>query len=208
MRRLFLALFFLSLLTFILGLAFFKETYIHQIAMQMGMGFLAIFLIWKKDLRTTLTSIGIPGKLKDNVVFTVAGLFTLFALAFAIGMSSMIFGFNDQAKISEKVNSLPLIVVVGAVLLAPIAEELFFRGFLVNWITDLTKISWIGIIVSGLVFGMLHFGYSSVVEVVGASMIGILLGVVFRSSGSLVPCIAIHMIYNLLSVAMMKLTGS
>ena len=54
---------------------------------------------------------------------------------------------------------LTILLVVG---LAPVAEELLFRGVLLPWLID--KIGeWAGIIVTGVLFGMLHFETPSAV---------------------------------------------
>ena len=84
----------------------------------------------------------------------------------------------------------------GAALGAPVTEELFFRGLLT---------SRFGILVSSAVFGLMHFAYGSMVEVVGAFLIGIVLAATFKQSKSITPCILAHMAYNALAIAVMRL---
>lgn len=156
----------------------------------------AMLFLWKKDLKTTLKALGMTGDIKSHVLFTAIGLTALFTVLFWLQLVAVVVGFNDQQKVMEKVNDLPLLVLALAVFLAPITEELFFRAMLVPRA---------GIILSSLLFGLLHFSYGSVVEIVGVFTIGMLLAAIFRISKSIVPCIAIHLIYNFLSIAMMKL---
>ena len=54
---------------------------------------------------------------------------------------------------------LTILLVVG---LAPVAEELLFRGSLLPWLIDKVG-EWAGIIVTGLLFGLLHFETPSAV---------------------------------------------
>lgn len=75
---------------------------------------------------------------------------------------------------------------------APIGEELFFRGILYQWLRDRWGV-WVGIIVSGLIFGALH-GEPSVAG--AAAVLGMLLAWVYERSQSLWAPIVIHVINN------------
>jgi len=191
----FLFLLLLSVLSFVFFLLFLKETYLYEGSIHLAIFSLAMYLLWKKDLRTTLGSIGLPGDIKRTALFTVAGLAVIFSLLIVLGLISLAAGFNDQAKIAEKVSDLPLYLLLLAIVLAPITEELLFRAALVPRI---------GIVLSSLVFGLLHLAYGSVLEVVGVFFVGIILAGIYRMSKSITPCIIIHFIYNLLSIMMMR----
>ncbi|MFH1785953.1 MAG: type II CAAX endopeptidase family protein [Candidatus Micrarchaeota archaeon] len=214
---LFLALFSIILLLFVLisnSLDLFPSLVQHysllgSLAIQMFIFFTALFFLWKKDLRSTLHSIGFPGSPINTVIFTIVGLLLMFLLLVVLGVLATFGGFNDQEKISDKVASLPLVVLLFAVLLAPIGEELFFRALLVprfdNFFLKLIKIPHLGIFFSSVVFSISHFAYGSIVEILGVFVIGILLAVIFKASKSITPCIVIHMIYNGISILAMKL---
>lgn len=191
----FLFLLVLSVLSFVFFLLFLKETYLYEGSIHLAIFSLAMYLLWKKDLRTTLGSLDFPGDIRKTALFTVAGLAAIFSLLIVLGLVSLAAGFNDQAKIVDKVSDLPLYLLLLAIVLAPITEELFFRAALVPRI---------GIVLSSLVFGVLHVAYGSVVEVVGVFLVGIILAAIYRMSKSVTPCIVIHFIYNLLSIMMMR----
>jgi len=156
----------------------------------------AMLFLWNKDLGTTLKGIGINADIRSHILFTAIGLTALFTIMFWLQLVSLAVGFNDQQKVVDKVSDLPLLVLALAVVVAPFTEELFFRAMLTPRI---------GILLSSLVFGLLHFSYGSVVEIVGVFVIGMLLAAIYRISRSVAPCIAIHLIYNFLSIAAMKL---
>ncbi|MDD5339977.1 MAG: type II CAAX endopeptidase family protein [Candidatus ainarchaeum sp.] len=196
MKRLFLALLAVSIVSFALFLLFMRDSYLYDGALHLGMLSFALYFLWQKDLPTTLKAMGFPGSLKSNVLYTVGGLLAVFMLVFLLSVAAMLFGFNDQAKVTQKIADLPLYVLAMAVIFAPISEELLFRALLVPRI---------GIVFSSLVFGGLHLAYGSVVEVVGVAMVGLVLALVFRFSKSITPCILIHLIYNFLSIAAMRL---
>ena len=84
---------------------------------------------------------------------------------------------------------------VSIVLVAPIFEEFILRGivlegFLKNYGPKKA------IIQSSLIFGVLHFNPW---QFVGAFLMGLLLGWVYYRTRSLIPCIFIHLVNNLIS---------
>jgi membrane protease YdiL (CAAX protease family) len=65
-----------------------------------------------------------------------------------------------------------------------------------------------GVVLSAILFGLSHITYGSVVEVAGVLAVGLVLGTVFVRAKSITPCIAIHLIYNLISISAMLLLKS
>ena len=82
---------------------------------------------------------------------------------------------------------------------APIAEELFFRGFC---FTALRR--WIGVaggaIATGLIFGLIHAGSADVVFLVPLGVFGTLLCLLYHRTGSLLPCMVLHALNNSLAL--------
>lgn len=85
------------------------------------------------------------------------------------------------------------------VLIAPVAEELFFRGFFYGSLRTRLSPVWAAI-VCGVVFGAIH-----AITGVSAVPILIVLGIIFclvrERTGSLYPCIALHALNNTLAYA-------
>lgn len=196
MKNIFLFLIIFSIISFIFLLLYFRDSYLYDGSIHLGIFSLAMYLLWKNDLKTTLHDLGFPGSIKNALVYSVAGLGAIFILLFILGILSLTLGFNDQNKISEKIADLPIYILVFAIFFAPLSEELFFRAFLVPRI---------GVLFSAFVFGLVHLAYGSVIEVVGVTLVGIILALVFKTSKSITPCILTHMIYNLLSIIAMRL---
>ncbi|MFH1520394.1 MAG: type II CAAX endopeptidase family protein [Candidatus Micrarchaeota archaeon] len=220
MKQFFLFLVIFSIILFLsiifcnslhLGICDFLEQYytiLGSLAIQLGLFSLGMFFLWKKNLKTTFAEIGFPGNPIKTILFTIAGLILLFGILLLLGIIATLAGFNDQQKVADKVVGLPVIVLLFAVFAAPIAEELFFRAFLVkafdNFFLKLIKIPNTGVIFSSIFFGIAHFAYGSVVEIIGVLAIGLILASIFKISKSITPCILIHMIYNGLSIIVMK----
>jgi len=202
---------FVSVLSFILFAAVFSCQYLESglcapigdYASALGSGAihlallsLALYFLWRGDAASTMRSVGFPGRRKDNAFYSVMTLSAIFLVLFCLGVAALLFGFNDQQKVSEKIGSLPLALLLFAVIGAPVTEELFFRGFLTGRA---------GVVLSSVVFGLMHFAYGSVVEVLGAFAIGLVLAMSFRLTKSITPCIVAHMAYNAMSIIFMRL---
>lgn len=87
----------------------------------------------------------------------------------------------------------------GAVVVAPIAEELFFRGMLQPALAQWSRSTWAGILLAALLFGLLHLSVPDTVPPL--TLFGIALGFVAVKSGSLVAPILLHMVFNARTVA-------
>jgi hypothetical protein len=88
-----------------------------------------------------------------------------------------------------------LAVVVLITVIAPLGEELFFRGFffgaLRNW-----RGPGVAAVLAGSVFGMIHAGSSPVGYLVPLAIFGIGLCLLYEWTGSLYPTIALHALNN------------
>lgn len=87
--------------------------------------------------------------------------------------------------------------IIVLALLSALGEELLFRGLLQPWL---------GIIPQAILFGLLHQvrGSSRWVWVAWATLVGLLLGSIFRVTGSLAGPIVAHALVNGLNLAYLK----
>jgi membrane protease YdiL (CAAX protease family) len=117
-------------------------------------------------------------------------------------------GQPDQQELTRDLReeeSLSALIAYGVLLafVAPLAEELFFRGFVFGVLREKIGVVW-GVLATGVVFGLVHVA-GSPIETVGVLIIlGCLLCVLYLQTGSLVPCIALHAINNSISFAATK----
>jgi membrane protease YdiL (CAAX protease family) len=88
-----------------------------------------------------------------------------------------------------------LAVAVLVAVIAPIAEEFFFRGYfftaLRNW-----KGLWPAAVITGIVFGAIHAGSTSAGYLVPLGFFGFSLCLLYARTRSLYPCIATHCLNN------------
>jgi membrane protease YdiL (CAAX protease family) len=96
--------------------------------------------------------------------------------------------------------------------IAPIAEEFFFRGFIFATLRKLRFVvagrdlgTWIAAIVTGILFGLAHTGSASSQYLIPLGFLGFVLCLVRWRTGSLYPCMALHSANNALALGINEL---
>jgi membrane protease YdiL (CAAX protease family) len=88
--------------------------------------------------------------------------------------------------------------VLAVCLLGPMAEELLFRGVIFSWLKERIPLT-LTIVLTAVGWALLHWSYSW--AVIGVIVIdGILLGAARARTGSVVPPIIMHALYNLYAI--------
>ena len=83
-------------------------------------------------------------------------------------------------------------------IVTPIAEELLFRGYILDSIKRMHG-DWPAIIGSALLFALVHFNLFGMVPII---MAGVIYGWLRIKTGSLLPSIACHMMWNLMALSL------
>lgn len=87
-----------------------------------------------------------------------------------------------------------VLTVLNALAIAPIAEELLFRGILLPALARWLRSPAAGLVVSAVLFGLIHF---SVMKTVPALIVfGLVLGATYLKRRSLVTSILVHSMFN------------
>jgi membrane protease YdiL (CAAX protease family) len=126
----------------------------------------------------------------------------------ASGVIVAIFGEPPEQEITEEIKSedgaLALAGYVGLTcMLAPLAEELFFRGLLFPVLRSRFGVGW-GVAVTGGLFALVHAFGSPVEAVIVLFVFGSGLCLLYLRTGSLLPCIGLHALNNAISFAATK----
>jgi membrane protease YdiL (CAAX protease family) len=139
------------------------------------------------------------------------------ALRLLVGMLVVYFLFSliwaevfntSKEKLLEQLgtNETTTLLVLSAALtcvIAPIAEEFLFRGFIFsalrNWRGTLPAA-----IITGLLFGGVHVGSAPAIDLLPLAALGFGLCLLYRATGSLYPCIAAHCINNSIAFASLE----
>ncbi len=91
------------------------------------------------------------------------------------------------------------LLVVGAVLIAPLSEELFFRGMLLQALWRRTGGPWRAITVSAALFAAIHFPQPQ--TILPLLTLGLILGYLRVRYRSLAACVLAHALFNARTIA-------
>jgi membrane protease YdiL (CAAX protease family) len=121
------------------------------------------------------------------------GAYLLFAFAY-----SLLIVEPKQEDIAEGFGAVPIQILL-IVFAAPISEEICFRGMLYGGLRE--RLPRFGAaLLAGLIFGGLH-ALTGVTAVPPLIAFGFVLALLYEKTGSIVPCIVLHMLNN--SVALL-----
>jgi len=101
---------------------------------------------------------------------------------------------QEELQESFRDPGLAPLILVGVVLLAPLGEELLFRGVLFQALRRSVPL-WPAIGLSGLAFGLSHV---EPIAIVGTFPLGMYLAWLFHRRGTIVSPIVAHLVFNLL----------
>ncbi|WDV48137.1 type II CAAX endopeptidase family protein [Clostridiaceae bacterium M8S5] len=155
--------------------------------------FLVFILMWMYMKKNTISWNQIGVSLKElSVSKCLIGLIVGLVCFGALNFLPNILGLVELQKSS---NANGMIYFIGSITVAPIIEELIFRGF---GVSELNKIiNWkVTIIVCALCFSLLHI-YNGVSGLVTAFVAGVVLGVTLIRTKSVFPCIIAHFTMNI-----------
>ena len=166
----------------------------------LSMTFIILFVLWRMQKRNIpFSDIGFLDIRKKDVFFG-----TLF-LALFIALEELymwVLGIEMPEGFIEFMLSEPLILgLISVVIIAPIAEEFIFRGFLFSQLQNTRLGPWGAITFSSLLWTVIHFQYEIKVLLV-LFVFGLFLGYVRMAYKSLSLPIILHAINNLFAFVM------
>lgn len=136
------------------------------------------------------------------------GLAVLVTYWISTGLVASIFGDPPDQEITEEIKeetaALAIAGYIGVTcLLAPLAEEVFFRGFLFPIMRSRLGAA-AGVIVSGALFSVVHALGSPPEALIVLFVLGAGLCLLYLRTGSLLPCIGLHALNNAIAFAVTK----
>jgi uncharacterized protein len=111
---------------------------------------------------------------------------------------------NETDDITDKLQSNPTtgtvaVIALFAVVIAPIIEETFFRGFVFGALRTSLPLGWAALI-TGAIFGGVHGFGSPIGFLPPLAVLGVVLCLVRWKTNSLLPCIALHLTNNAIAL--------
>lgn len=108
-------------------------------------------------------------------------------------------------KIMEQLTFNPVVMVITAVICAPIFEEIIFRGIIQKGLMNKGVEPWKAIMFSSIIFGVVH---GNPWQFVGAVLLGCVLGLVYYKTKSLLLPMLLHGFNNLCSTILIIYTNN
>lgn len=162
------------------------------------LAFFIIFKLRKSDIKTEWKLGGTTPKLlllSAAVSFSFSLLYALLTYDGSIENSLMI-----QTSAEYYSNKLPglgiFMMIINLIVIAPIAEETALRGIVFTRIEKGTS-SVIAVVVSSLLFGLMHLSAGGILLAAGAFAMGAVFSIVFYRTNSLPACFIAHACANL-----------
>lgn len=150
---------------------------------------------WKTELLWGF-SVGFPVMFITNAL--LGGLVTLFIS----GESA------NEAAISQQAQSNFALIAITTIILAPLVEELFFRGIIFRSFSKYNVV--LGVVVSSLFFGFVHIyqalfagDVSQLYYLIQYGGMGLVLAWVYVTRRNILSAVFVHLLNNAVSIAMM-----
>ncbi len=171
-----------------------------------------LFAVWHLHLRgADLRSVGWDSaSWRDDVRLGVGGL--ALVVAPLLGLATLLDRIVPYEHpivdllLADRSGLTLAVVIVSAVVAAPIAEELFFRRILQGWLESRLPAPQRGgaVLASAGLFAAAHLGQG--LAPVPLFVLGIVLGWMALQTGSIVGCTLLHALFNAVSVGLVLLT--
>lgn len=132
------------------------------------------------------------------VGLVIGGLVAFYVLSF-IWFSALHTSGTEKTLVKEIGGNSDTLGILAACVVtcvvAPVCEEFLFRGFIFaalrNW-----RGPWPAAVITGLLFGAVHGLSAPAVDLLPLAFLGVVLCLVYQGTGSLYPCIALHLLNN------------
>jgi membrane protease YdiL (CAAX protease family)/uncharacterized RDD family membrane protein YckC len=163
---------------------------------------LAVASGWKFHLRTALDRLGLRRFELSGFgwMFAVLGIYYAGAIAFsAIVLKPEQEDIGKELGVCDPGIGIAVFAVLSIVVLAPIAEEIFFRGFFFAGLRTRWSL-WPSALLSGAIFGLVHAptGPTAAIPLAG---LGVGLAWLYNKTGSIYPSMLAHFLNNAIAIS-------
>lgn len=133
----------------------------------------------------------------------IKAIFAIFAATFVLEIPVLaVLKALHLLKESSKINEMKTVLqankqlLLFAALTAGVTEEFIFRGYLMPRFQLILKNHYIAIALSSILFGLLHFSYGTVVNIVGPMILGVVYGYFYWKYRNIAIPIICHFLWD------------
>jgi membrane protease YdiL (CAAX protease family) len=138
--------------------------------------------------------------LETGILWGIITVIFAFILIVIIGGLIQFLGFDltDSSNIPqlELYFSIPSILIL--IIIQPVGEEIFFRGFLLDKFNNLIGEK-SAIIITSILFGLAHLSFGNLYPALLTFIIGLLLAILIVKTNNLYSAITAHILFNIIS---------
>lgn len=182
------------------------RTYIYVAIFLMLFGFI---IAWARKTYHQYNQI--PLRKKINIKLILGGYLTIIIGEYFLGILNVVIYHQTETANNQSLRMVlghnPLVTIIfslSAVILTPIAEELIFRGVLMNLFFK-PNTFWPKVILSGIVFSAGHIS-TNIISFLLYCFLGMTLAYVYRRSGDIRNSMLLHGLNNLVAMLIMLTT--
>lgn len=189
-------------LTGVTGISDATSLFISRIAIWLWLFILYVYVVKVEQQKMLLWQ-----SKRNNTGFFIisffAILFCVFAGAAIINKIEALYKLDDKSErlkllLNVFKNNTPLLWFT--VLTAAITEEVAFRGYLIPRLQILFKNNYMPVIVSSLLFGLAHFGFGNIAQMINTAFIGLVFAIYFSKYRNLKVLIVVHFVIDIVAI--------
>ena len=136
------------------------------------------------------------GRIERCMIWPAVGMSVLIAAAYLFveeSVGQLFFPEELQKMADDKSMISGISGILYGCIFGPIAEEIGFRGILLGGLLKTRCRPWLVILISAIAFGLLH---KFPMAFFGSIIFGIIVGWLYWRTGSIIPCIIVHVANN------------
>jgi membrane protease YdiL (CAAX protease family) len=141
------------------------------------------------------------------ILSVITTLLVVVAVLIVFSIVWTLFGFKKDSNSLNKIIDIfrhNHFLVLLTCLTAGITEELVFRGYIMPRLQLLFNKTYLSIIISSIIFGLIHFGYGTALNVIGPFIIGLLFALHYYKYRNIKILIICHFLWDYI-VILLKL---
>jgi membrane protease YdiL (CAAX protease family)/uncharacterized RDD family membrane protein YckC len=168
-----------------------------------GAVFLLVLLFVKVRRHASLASLGLRRTPWRWLLAAIPFAFAAFLIANITGLlSESLFPEappNQCVSIRGSYEGALWLAVIGIAIVAPLVEEIVFRGMVFGWLRGRAPLVW-AVLISAALFSLEHIGFLQLTLFLPIFSFGVVLAILYQHARSIWPTVLVHGTYNLVGV--------
>jgi hypothetical protein len=158
-----------------------------------------VFVWIPKVEKKNMASTGLGKFKRRHLVWGVLVYLLVLVPSFISGFVLQSVGLPSLRSLQPLIKGYGFVTLFGLFLTGTLLEEVFYRGYLIERMTVLTKHRWVAAFVSWLLFTLVHLKFFGLGPTIDTSVISAALVLLYLKEKSIWPCIVVHGINDALA---------